>query len=41
MNAVYSEFFGANKPVRTTVETRFANPQMKVEIDCIAYKPRA
>jgi 2-iminobutanoate/2-iminopropanoate deaminase len=41
MNAVYAEFFGDTKPARTTVETKFANPTMKVEIDCIAYKPRA
>lgn len=40
MNAVYAEFFGDTKPARTTVETKFANPTMKVEIDCIAYKPR-
>jgi 2-iminobutanoate/2-iminopropanoate deaminase len=40
MNEVYAEFFGDNKPARTTVETRFAVKQMKVEIDCIAYKPR-
>ncbi len=39
MNEVYAEFFGENKPARTTVETNFANPHMKVEIDCIAYKP--
>lgn len=39
MNEVYVEFFGAAKPARTTVEVRFANPVMKVEIDCIAYKP--
>jgi len=40
MNDVYNEFFGNHKPARTTVETKFANPQMKVEIDCIAYKPK-
>jgi enamine deaminase RidA (YjgF/YER057c/UK114 family) len=39
MNEVYAEFFGAAKPARTTVATRFADPTMKVEIDCIAYKP--
>lgn len=39
MNAVYAEFFGAAKPARTTVEAKFANKQMKIEIDCIAYKP--
>lgn len=37
MNVVYSEFFGDAKPARTTVEAKFADPRMKVEIDCIAY----
>lgn len=40
MNEVYAEFFGDQKPARTTVETKFANPRMKVEIDAIAYKAR-
>jgi len=40
MNEVYAEFFGDAKPARTTVEAKFANPKMKVEIDCVAYKPR-
>jgi 2-iminobutanoate/2-iminopropanoate deaminase len=40
MNEVYAEFFGEAKPARTTVEAKFANKQLKVEIDCIAYKPR-
>jgi 2-iminobutanoate/2-iminopropanoate deaminase len=40
MNEVYTEFFGPAKPARTTVEAQFAEPRMKVEIDCIAYKPR-
>jgi 2-iminobutanoate/2-iminopropanoate deaminase len=39
MNEVYAEFFGDGKPARTTVETKFANKQMRVEIDCVAYKP--
>ena len=40
MNAVYTEFFGSGKPARTTVVTGFVNPDMKIEIDCVAYKPR-
>ena len=40
MNQVYAEFFGEHKPARTTVECKFAVPEMKVEIDCIAYKPK-
>lgn len=39
MNEVYAEFFGNSKPARTTVACQFAMP-VKVEIDCIAYKPR-
>lgn len=39
MNQVYAEFFGEQKPARTTVEAKFAEPRMKVEIDCVAYKP--
>ncbi len=41
MNEVYTEFFGAHKPARTTVEAQFVNDQMRVEIDCVAYKPVA
>jgi 2-iminobutanoate/2-iminopropanoate deaminase len=40
MNEVYAEFFGEQKPARTTVEAKFAIPAMKVEIDAIAYQPR-
>jgi 2-iminobutanoate/2-iminopropanoate deaminase len=40
MNAVYATFFGEARPARSTVEVRFANPDMKVEIEAIAYKPR-
>ena len=39
MNEVYAEFFSSAKPARTTVEAKFADPKMKVEIDCIAYSP--
>jgi len=40
MNEIYAEFFGNDKPARTTVEAKFAEPRMKVEIDCIAYKEK-
>ena len=40
MNAVYAEFFGDAKPARTTVVTAFALPNIKVEIDAIAYRPQ-
>jgi 2-iminobutanoate/2-iminopropanoate deaminase len=36
MNDVYAEYFGSNKPARTTVATMLVVPGMKVEIDCIA-----
>src|SRR3954468_13486929 len=38
MNEVYSEFFGNAKPARSTIICGFAAP-IKVEIDCVAYKP--
>lgn len=37
MNEVYVEFFGKDRPARTTIGCKFANPVMKVEIDCIAW----
>lgn len=37
MNEVYIEFFGKDRPARTTIGCKFADPTMKVEIDCIAY----
>ncbi len=40
MNEVYAEFFGDTKPARTTVQAVMPNPAMKVEIDCVAYKPK-
>ena len=39
MNEIYREYFGDQRPARTTVAVAFADPTMKVEIDCIAYKP--
>lgn len=41
MNEVYGEFFGAAKPARTTVHAVLPGKGIKVEIDCIAYKPAA
>ena len=37
MNEVYGEFFGENKPARTTIVCKFAMPDLKVEIDCVAH----
>ncbi len=39
MNEVYAEYFGEARPARSTVACRFAMP-IKVEMDCIAYKPK-
>jgi len=40
MNKVYTEIFGDQRPARTTVAVAFADPTMKIEVDCVAYKPR-
>ena len=39
MNEVYAEFFGDDKPARTTIVCKFA-ADIKVEIDCVAYSPK-
>ena len=39
MNQVYAHFFGSDKPARTTVEAVLLEPEMKIEIDCVAYVP--
>ena len=39
MNEVYTEFFGAAKPARSTIVCGFA-AEIKVEVDCVAYKPK-
>jgi 2-iminobutanoate/2-iminopropanoate deaminase len=39
MNEVYNEYFGSAKPARTTVQAMLPGKDMKVEIDCVAYKP--
>ena len=39
MNEAYVAFFGEHRPARTTVEVKFASPDMRVEIDAVAYKP--
>ena len=40
MNGVYEEYFGKAKPARTTVQATLPAQGIKVEIDCVAYKPR-
>ncbi|MCU1325175.1 MAG: hypothetical protein JWN34_545 [Bryobacterales bacterium] len=39
MNEVYAEFFGSDKPARTTIVCSFAS-DIRVEIDCVAYSPK-
>ena len=39
MNEVYTEYFGEAKPARTTVGLVLPAPGIKVEMDCVAYKP--
>jgi len=39
MNEVYAEFFGPDKPARTTVQAGFMAPGLKIEVGCVAYKP--
>ncbi len=39
MNEVYNEYFGEAKPARTTVNAVLPGKGIKVEIDCVAYKP--
>jgi 2-iminobutanoate/2-iminopropanoate deaminase len=39
MNEVYAEFFGDARPARTTVQAVLPVEHMKVEIDCVVYKP--
>ena len=40
MKEVYTEFFGDAKPARTTIVCKFF-ADIKVEIDCVAYKPQS
>jgi 2-iminobutanoate/2-iminopropanoate deaminase len=39
MNEVFNEYFGKAKPARSTVQAILPGKGVKVEIDCIAYKP--
>lgn len=41
MNEVYSEYFGDSKPARTTIQATLPVVGLKVEVDCVAYKPVA
>src|SRR5689334_20849712 len=40
MNAVYERMFGSHRPARTTIQAAaLPAPDLRVEIDCIAYLP--
>ena len=40
MNAVYSRVFGEHRPARTTIQAAgLPGDGLRVEIDCIAYRP--
>jgi 2-iminobutanoate/2-iminopropanoate deaminase len=40
MNGVYERVFGAHRPVRTTIQAAgLPGAGLRVEIDCIAYRP--
>ena len=40
MNAAYSRMFGDHRPARTTIQAAaLPGKGLRVEIDCIAYKP--
>jgi 2-iminobutanoate/2-iminopropanoate deaminase len=40
MNAVYARMFGDHRPARTTIQAAaLPAPNLRVEIDCIAYIP--
>lgn len=37
MNDTYAKFFSGNAPARTAVQVGMVEPEMKIEIDCIAH----
>ena len=39
MNEIYRDCFTKNRPARSTVVTGLVNPDMLIEIECVAYKP--
>lgn len=40
MNVVYERMFGSNRPARTTIQAAaLPAPDLRIEIDCIAYVP--
>lgn len=39
MNEAYAAFFEGTAPASTTVQATLVEPEMKIEIDCVAYFP--
>ena len=39
-NELYAERFGSHRPARTTVVVGFGHPDVRVEVDAIAYLPQ-
>jgi len=39
INSIYEEYFGSNKPARSTVAVQTLPKNVKIEIDCIAKVP--
>jgi 2-iminobutanoate/2-iminopropanoate deaminase len=39
MNEIYKGYFTKDRPARSTVVTGLVNPDMLIEVECVAYKP--
>ncbi len=39
MGEIYKDYFSKDCPARSTVVTGLVNPDMLIEIECVAYKP--
>jgi len=40
MNEAYAPYFAGQKPARSTVIVGLLNPDMLIEIECVAFKPK-
>jgi len=40
MNEIYKGYFTKDRPARSTVVTGLVNPDMLIEVECVAYKPQ-
>jgi len=40
MNEIYKGYFIKDRPARSTVVTGLVNPDMLIEVECVAYKPQ-